>query len=101
MSQADTNTSTTELDRPRTTIEEVYHGLSELESPVLRLRNLAYAARMLASSDEMPKEPGAALDSLADTLVNELDALSEERGRLWHLSHEACHPPKSTKAGGV
>jgi hypothetical protein len=37
---------------------------------------------MLASADEMPKEPGAALDSLADTLVQELDALSEERGRL-------------------
>lgn len=94
MSQADTDHSTAEPARIPTAIEEVSQALSELESPILRLRNLAYAARMLASSDEMPKEPGAALDSLADTLVNELDALKEEQHRLWHLSQEAVHPPK-------
>lgn len=80
------------------TLKEVHDGLSELESPILRLRNLAYAARMLASSDEMPKEPGAALDSVADTLVEELQALSEERERLWQLCCEAKRPDVSSEA---
>jgi len=88
----------TATEHTRTAIEEVSHGLYELESPVFRLRNLAYATRMLASSDEMPKGPGAALDSLADTLVNELNALSEERERLWHLSCEAIPSAKGALA---
>lgn len=98
MSQANIDTSTAEPARTPTAIEEVSDGLSELESPVLRLRNLAYPARMLASSDDMPKEAGAALDSLADTLVNELDAVSEERYRLWSLSREAVYPPKAERS---
>jgi hypothetical protein len=67
-------------------IAEVSEGLCELESPILRVRNLAYAARMLASSDEMLDGPGAALDALADTMVDELNELSAERERLWRLA---------------
>jgi hypothetical protein len=68
---------------------EVEDGLFEMESPVLEVRNLAMAARMMGSADSMPKEPGAALDALADTMVTKLDALSEERGRLWKLARKA------------
>jgi hypothetical protein len=53
---------------------------------------------MLASSDEMPKHPGAALDSIADKLVDDLDYLITERARLCHLAWEAIHPPKPDKA---
>jgi hypothetical protein len=85
----------------KSTAEEVSHGLSDLETLTLSLRNMAYAIRMLASSDEMPKEPGAALDSIADRLVNDLDYLITERERLWHLSEEVLHPPGSIKVGAV
>jgi hypothetical protein len=98
MSQADIENSTIEPRRPRSAIKEVSDGLSELEHPISRLCNLAYAVRMLASSDEMQTKPGAALDSLADTLVEELGALKEERDRLWHLSYEALHPPGNAGA---
>jgi hypothetical protein len=93
MARADTDNSTAEPARPRPTIKDVKSGLFELETPMLRVCNLAYAVRMLASSDEMPKEPGAALDSLADTLVNELVELAAECERLYHLSHEALNSP--------
>jgi hypothetical protein len=70
-------------------INEVADGLSEMESPLLAVRNLAMAARMMGSADDIPKEPGAALDALADTIVAKLDALSEERCRLWKLARKA------------
>jgi hypothetical protein len=82
----------------RTAIEEVKDGLSELETLTLSLRNMAYAIRMLASSAEMPKGRGGALDSIADKLVNDLDYLIIERERLWGLALEAVHPPKHDKA---
>jgi hypothetical protein len=62
--------------------------LAELETPYLQVRNLAMAARMMGSADDMPKEPGAALDALADTIVTMLDELCEERDRLWRLTRE-------------
>jgi hypothetical protein len=90
MAQADSDNSTS-------TGVQISDGLSELEEPVFRLRNLAYAIRMLASSDEMQKEPGAALDSLADTLVDGLNELIAERERLWHLSHELKYGPSASE----
>jgi hypothetical protein len=96
MSQAtDDNTEPRQF---KSTIEEVKHGLFELEEPTSRLRSLAYAIRMMASSDEMPNGPRAALDTIADTLVTGLNELIEEHTRLFHLSHEVLHPPGS-KAG--
>ena len=35
-------------------------GLSEMEIPFYEVRNLAMAARMMASADAMPKDAGAA-----------------------------------------
>jgi hypothetical protein len=64
-------------------VEEIASEISELESPVLAARNLAMAARMLGSSDDMPKDPEAALDSVADMLVEKLEALEKTRERLW------------------
>jgi hypothetical protein len=68
---------------PRQRVKEIASEISELESPVLDARNLALAARMLASSDDMPERPGLALDSVADGLVEKLEALEEARGRVW------------------
>src|SRR5258705_13220864 len=62
---------------------EISSGLSDMETPFLQVRNLALAARMMGSSDAMTKEEGAALDTLADTIVTMLDELKEERERLW------------------
>jgi hypothetical protein len=41
------------------------------------------------SAEDMPKEPGAALDALADLIVGKMDDLIEERERLWRLAHES------------
>jgi hypothetical protein len=60
--------------------------ISELESPVLDARNLAVAARMLGSSDDMPERQGLALDSVADMLVEKLEALEKTRERVWRLA---------------
>jgi hypothetical protein len=49
---------------------QVAHELFKLGEKFLHIRELAYAARMLATSDVMPKEPDAALDALATTIVD-------------------------------
>jgi len=72
--------------------QEVSHGLSEFETPFLQVRHLALAARMMGSSDDMPREPGLALDAVADKIVDMMDELSEERERLWRLSREVAYP---------
>jgi len=48
-------------------IAKIKDELADLDEPLARVRDLAYAVRMLASSDEMQKEPGAALDAMAET----------------------------------
>ena len=72
--------------------QEVSHGLSEFETPFLQVRHLALAARMMGSSDDMPKEAGLALDAVADRMIDMMDELSEERHRLWKLSREVAYP---------
>ena len=57
-----------------------------MESPLRNVRGLAYAARMLGSADDMPKEPGEALNALAELIVDKMDELIEERERLC-ISH--------------
>jgi hypothetical protein len=74
---------------PRQKVQEIASEISELESPVLDARNLALATRMLASSDDMPKDAGRALDSVADMLFEKLKALEEERKRLWLAAKHA------------
>jgi hypothetical protein len=70
----------------RASISDVADGLFDLEDRLCRVRNLAYAAEMLASSDAMPKEPGAALYAVADTILGEIDYVIDERTRLWNLA---------------
>jgi hypothetical protein len=45
---------------------------------------------MMGSSDEMPKEEGAALDTVADRII--MDELIAERDRIWVLSRKAAFP---------
>jgi hypothetical protein len=70
----------------RQSVKEIASEISELESPVLDARNLAVAARMLGSSDDMPERQGLALDSVADMLVEKLEALEKTRERVWRLA---------------
>jgi hypothetical protein len=44
---------------------------------------------MMGSTDDMPKEAGAALDVLADKIVTMMDELLKERERLSRLAREA------------
>jgi hypothetical protein len=72
--------------------QELQGGLSDLETPLCQVRHLALAARMMGTSDAMPKEEGAALDTVADKIVSMVDELKEERERLWRLSREVAFP---------
>ena len=72
--------------------QEISSGLSQFETPFLQVRNLALAARMMGSSDDMPREPGLALDAVADKIVTMMDELTEERTRLWRLSRDVAFP---------
>jgi hypothetical protein len=56
--------------------------LADLETPLNEACNLARALRMLASSDEIGGEPGAALDTVADALYEKLITLREMRNRI-------------------
>jgi hypothetical protein len=68
------------------TAAQVAHELFELEDDFHVVRNLGYAALMLASADEMPAEPGAALHAIAELIVEKMDWLLAERERLCHLA---------------
>jgi hypothetical protein len=63
--------------------QEIAGQISDLENSVRVARNLAMAIRMLGSSDDMPRGPGAALDTVADMLVEKLEALEKTRERVW------------------
>jgi len=47
---------------------------------------------MMRSSDEMPKEEGAALDTVADRIITIMEELIAERDRIWVLSRKAAFP---------
>ena len=70
-------------------IAKIKDELADLDEPLARVRDLAYAVRMLASSDEMQKEPSAALDAMAETIVDELNELIERRENIWHMAIDA------------
>lgn len=63
---------------------QVAHGLFELETPLLRVRDLVAAISMMASY--MDKEEANALDAVADVILDELKEVLEERTRLTHLA---------------
>jgi hypothetical protein len=73
----------------RCKVREIAHEIAEMESPLLEVRNLAVAVRMMGSADDMPKEHGAALDSVADMLREKLEALDKTRGHIWRLALKA------------
>ncbi|SHN83532.1 hypothetical protein [Bradyrhizobium erythrophlei] len=68
------------------TLVEVGHELFELEEPLRRVRDLAHAVLMLATSDEMGKQPGAALHALANTILDELNDLIDRRDNIWRIA---------------
>jgi hypothetical protein len=85
MTQADSVHSTPPLNASKS-ITEVADGLCDLEAPLLGIRGLIYATRMMASSVELSKEATDALDAIALTTLDEIEAVVEERTRLWLLS---------------
>ena len=87
MTQADSVLSTPPTNTSAPLAAQVASELGELEEKFHKAHNLAYAVRLLATSDEMPREPGAALDALASTLVDLLNELTDDRDRIWHLAN--------------
>jgi hypothetical protein len=67
---------------------QLVDGLSELEAPLLRVRDLIRCLQMMAASQEEEDER-LGLDAFAETVMDRMDALVEERTRLWRLAH---HP---------
>ncbi len=70
-------------------IVKIASDLSDLESPVRKARNLAWAIHMMASVDELRGEPGDAVFAVADSLVEILDAIEKTREETWRLALEA------------
>ena len=72
--------------------EKIQDRLCDMEEPLLQARNLAMAARMMGSADEMPKDGGAALDTVADLLFMKLVEIMEQREQILELlrSEEAA-----------
>jgi hypothetical protein len=69
-------------------LEKIADGLSEMETPLLQVRSLAMAVRMMAAARELPKDAGSALDAVADLMFESLISLCEDRTRLWKLAHK-------------
>jgi hypothetical protein len=67
-------------------IKKIQSRLSDLEEPLLQARNLAMAARMMSSADEMPKDAGAALDAVADMILTKLGEIMDEWKRILDLA---------------
>jgi len=70
-------------------LDKVADGLSEMELPLLEVRSLAMAIRMMAAASELPKNSCEALDAVADIMFERLIGLCEDRSRLWKLAHQA------------
>jgi hypothetical protein len=86
MTQAERVLSTPPTNTSAPLAAQLASELGELEEKFHKAHNLAYAVRLLATSDEMPREPGAALDALASTLIDLLNELTGDRDRIWHLA---------------
>jgi hypothetical protein len=71
-------------------LKEIQNRFSELEEPLYEARNLAMAARMMASADEMPKDAGAALDAVADLIFMKLVEIMDERERILELARSCA-----------
>jgi hypothetical protein len=67
-------------------LEKIADGLREMETPLLQVRSLARAVLMMASSDDLPRDAGTALDAVAYALFERLTSLCEDRDRLWKLA---------------
>jgi hypothetical protein len=67
-------------------LEKIADGLSEMETPLLQVRSLAIAVRMMAAASELPKNSREALDAVADIMFERLIGLCEDRSRLWKLA---------------
>jgi hypothetical protein len=70
-------------------LTKIAEGLSEMETPLLQVRSLAMAVRMMAAAPELSKDAGTALDAVADLMFERLIELCEDRIRLWKLAREA------------
>jgi hypothetical protein len=67
-------------------LAEVRSILQDIETPMRSAGNLALALRMLASSDDIPKGAGAALDAVADLIFMKLVEIIEGRERVLELA---------------
>ncbi len=70
-------------------LSEVANGLFELESPLLRIRDLLVGVTTMVASAEITKEARDAIDAVADTILNQVQEVLEERTRLCELAREA------------
>jgi hypothetical protein len=78
-----------------TNLGKIAEGLSEMEGPLLRVRSLAMAVRMMSAAHELPRDAGNALDAIADVIFERLIDLCEDRTRLWKLAREAAEATKT------
>jgi hypothetical protein len=66
-------------------IETLASHIAKLETPIHDARNLAAAIRLMAGSDEIETEAGAALDTVASALLEILASIRDERNDIWQM----------------
>jgi prefoldin subunit 5 len=67
-------------------IETLASHIAKLETPIHDARNLAAALRMMAGSNEIVTEAGAALDTVASHLLEILASIGDERDDIWQMA---------------
>jgi hypothetical protein len=59
--------------------------LSEMETPLHQAAHFARALRMMGSSDDVGSDAGAAIDTVADHLLELLNSIKADRDKAWVL----------------
>jgi hypothetical protein len=88
------------MSKKSLTMDEISHGLFELEGPCLQAGNLAFALMMMSTSDILGgDEESNALNTIAGMLVVHLRAIEKARVELWEGVHDTKRerPAKGAK----
>jgi hypothetical protein len=71
-------------------IETLAHHIFELEAPINQARSLIVAIRLMASSDDIETEAGAAIDAVVDILGDIIGNVHDARDDIWHMARNTA-----------
>jgi predicted unusual protein kinase regulating ubiquinone biosynthesis (AarF/ABC1/UbiB family) len=72
-------------------IETLAHHIFELDAPILQARNLVVAIRMMATSDDIETEAGAAIEAVTEILSEIIGNVHDARDDIWQMARNTAH----------